>query len=76
MLNVGMACQFQNHNDPSAHVAVKDLQPYIQDCLDLIEFANGDVNTTWGKKRAEMGGPRGRAFLSRRALVPLSRSAL
>ena len=57
VLNVGMACQFQNHNDPSAHVAVEDLQPYIQDCLDLIEFANGDVNTTWGKKRAEMGHP-------------------
>lgn len=57
VLNVGMACQFQNQNDPSAHVAVKDLQPYIQDCLDLIEFANGDVNTTWGKKRAEMGHP-------------------
>ena len=57
VLNVGMACQFQNQNDPSAHVAVKDLQPYIKDCLDLIEFANGDVNTTWGKKRAEMGHP-------------------
>lgn len=57
VLNVGMACQFQNQNDPSAHVAVKDLQPYIQDCMDLIEFANGDVNTTWGKKRAEMGHP-------------------
>lgn len=57
VLNVGMACQFQNQNDPSAHVAVKDLQPYIQDCLDLIEFANGDVNTTWGKKRAELGHP-------------------
>ena len=57
VLNVGMACQFQNQYDPSAHVAVKDLQPYIQDCLDLIEFANGDVNTTWGKKRAEMGHP-------------------
>ena len=57
VLNVGMACQFENQNDPSAHVAVKDLQPYIQDCLDLIEFANGDVNTTWGKKRAEMGHP-------------------
>ena len=57
VLNVGMACLFQNQNDPSAHVAVKDLQPYIQDCLDLIEFANGDVNTTWGKKRAEMGHP-------------------
>lgn len=57
VLNVGMACQYQNWNNPKAHVPVDSLQPYIQDCLDLIEFANGDVNTTWGKKRAEMGHP-------------------
>ena len=30
---------------------------YIQDALDLIEFANGDVNTKWGKVRADMGHP-------------------
>ena len=57
VLNVGMACQYQNWNNPKAHVPVDSLQPYIQDCLDLIEFANGDVNTPWGKKRAEMGHP-------------------
>lgn len=57
VLNVGMACQYQNWNNPKAHVPVDSLQPYIQDCLDLIEFANGDVNTKWGKKRAEMGHP-------------------
>lgn len=57
VLNVGMACQFQNWDDESTHVAMDQLDPYIQDCLDLIEFANGDVNTTWGKKRAEMGHP-------------------
>ena len=57
VLNVGMACQYQNWNNPKAHVPVDSLQLYIQDCLDLIEFANGDVNTTWGKKRAEMGHP-------------------
>lgn len=57
VLNVGMVCQYQNWNNPKAHVPVDSLQPYIQDCLDLIEFANGDVNTTWGKKRAEMGHP-------------------
>lgn len=57
VLNVGMACQYQNWNNPKAHVPVDSLQPYIQDCLDLIEFANGDFNTTWGKKRAEMGHP-------------------
>lgn len=56
VLNVGMVCQFQNNNE-SAHVPVDELQPYIQDCLDLIEFANGDTTTTWGRKRAEMGHP-------------------
>ena len=56
VLSVGLSCQFQN-KDERAHVAVDQLDPYIQDCLDLIEFANGDVNTEWGKKRADMGHP-------------------
>lgn len=56
VLNVGLACQYQN-NDPSAHVPVDELQPYIQDALDLIEFANGDTTTTWGALRAQMGHP-------------------
>ncbi len=55
VLNVGMACQYQNHNNEKAHATLDGLQPYIQDCLDLIEFANGDTTTTWGRKRAEMG---------------------
>ena len=57
VLNVGMSCQFQNRNDAKWHVPVNELQPYIDDCLDLIEFANGDTTTTWGRKRAEMGHP-------------------
>lgn len=57
VLNVGMACQYQNWNDAKAHVPLNELQPYIDDCLDLIEFANGDTTTTWGHKRAEMGHP-------------------
>ena len=57
VLNVGMACQFQNWDDDSAHVPYDQLQPYIQDCLDLIEFANGPADSEWGKKRAEMGHP-------------------
>lgn len=59
VLSVGLACQYQNDdNDINAHVAVKDLQPYIDDALDLIEFANGSVNTKWGKLRADMGHPK------------------
>ena len=57
ILNVGMACQYQNWNDERAHVPMDELQPYIDDCLDLIEFANGPANSKWGKIRAEMGHP-------------------
>ena len=56
ILSCGLACQFQNDN-PEAHVPVKELQPYIQDALDLIEFANGGTDTKWGALRAEMGHP-------------------
>ena len=56
VLNVGLSCQYQN-DKPEAHVPVDSLQPYIQDALDLIEFANGDTTTTWGAMRAQMGHP-------------------
>ncbi len=56
IISVGLACQFQN-NSEDAHVAVDSLQPYIQDALDLIEFANGDTTTVWGALRASMGHP-------------------
>ena len=53
ILNCGMACQFN-----SAEVAELDqMDPYIQDALDLIEFANGTAETNWGKIRAQMGHP-------------------
>ena len=59
VISCGLACQFQNDikDEKTVHVALDDLDPYIQDALDLIEFANGDVNTTWGKVRADMGHP-------------------
>ena len=31
------------------------MQPWIQDALDLIEFANGASETAWGTVRAQMG---------------------
>ncbi|MCQ9181409.1 carbohydrate binding domain-containing protein [Streptomyces sp. IBSBF 2953] len=34
------------------------LKRHVQDTLDLIEFANGPVTSTWGRKRARMGHPR------------------
>ena len=59
VLSCGLACQFQNDDkdETVCHVAVDDLQPYIDDALDLIEFANGGTDTKWGKLRADMGHP-------------------
>ena len=51
ILNCGMACQFNT----AEAVPLNELGPYVQDALDLIEFANGDVNTKWGKVRASLG---------------------
>ena len=53
ILNCGMACQFNT----AELVPLDQLEPYIQDALDLIEFANGPATSTWGAKRAEMGHP-------------------
>ena len=59
VISCGLSCQFQNPDPtkPGVHVAIDDLEPYIQDALDLIEFANGPVDSKWGKVRAEMGHP-------------------
>jgi alpha-N-arabinofuranosidase len=53
IVNCGMACQFN-----SGELCPPDqLGQYIQDALDLIEFANGPATSTWGAKRAAMGHP-------------------
>ncbi|MDX2250122.1 MAG: alpha-L-arabinofuranosidase C-terminal domain-containing protein [Bacteroidia bacterium] len=53
ILSCGMACQFNT----AELVPMDELDPYIQDALDLIEFANGSADSPWGKIRAEMGHP-------------------
>jgi alpha-L-arabinofuranosidase len=53
ILNCGMSCQF----NAGEIVPLNELDPYIQDALDLIDFANGDVSTKWGKLRESMGHP-------------------
>lgn len=56
VVNVGLACQYQS----SEQVPMEgdEFQEYLQDALDLIEFANGAVTTKWGGIRAEMGHPK------------------
>ena len=53
ILNCGMACQYNS----AEVVSLNQIHPFIQDALDLIEFANGGTNTKWGKLRAAMGHP-------------------
>ena len=53
ILSCGIACQFNT----GELVPMDELDPYVQDALDLIEFANGDITTPWGKVRADMGHP-------------------
>lgn len=59
VISCGLACQFQNdiRNEKNCHVPVDSLEEYIQDALDLVEFANGPADSKWGKVRAEMGHP-------------------
>ena len=53
VLNVGLACQYQT--DEMVAVGSAAFEEFLQDAVDLIEFANGDVTTKWGAVRAQMG---------------------
>jgi len=53
VLNVGFACQYQS--EEMVAVDSEEFKEFLQDAIDLIEFANGDENTTWGAVRAKMG---------------------
>ena len=55
VVNVGLACQYASEEC----VPIEDpaFETYLQDALDLVEFARGDECTEWGKVRARMGHP-------------------
>ena len=48
-----MACQARR----GVHIPMDELGPWVQDALDLIEFANGSTASPWGGRRAAMGHP-------------------
>lgn len=51
--NVGMGCQVRMGDaSPQNEIAY-----YVDDCMDAIEYAIGDITTEWGRKRAEHGHP-------------------
>jgi alpha-L-arabinofuranosidase len=53
ILNCGMACQFNS----GELCPLDQLEPFIQDALDLVEFANGPADSPWGGRRAVLGHP-------------------
>ncbi|MEP6756284.1 MAG: alpha-L-arabinofuranosidase C-terminal domain-containing protein [Chthonomonadales bacterium] len=53
VVNCGMACQFNSKQ----LAPMSEIDTYVQDALDLIEFANGSAESEWGAKRAAMGHP-------------------
>ncbi|MDD2601180.1 MAG: alpha-L-arabinofuranosidase C-terminal domain-containing protein [Kiritimatiellae bacterium] len=54
ILPLGISCGFRQ---PFENTPLDNLQEWIDDALDLVEFANGAVNTKWGGLRAKMGHP-------------------
>ena len=62
ILPCGVSCQGANggwgmKGQAQDACPMEDMDQWTQDALDLIEWANGDVTTTWGRKRAEAGHP-------------------
>jgi len=63
ILPCGVSCQGANGGwNMWPHQAqdvcpMSEMDEWVQDALDLIEWANGDVNTKWGRVRAEAGHP-------------------
>ncbi len=51
---LGISCGFRQ---PFQNAPMDQLQQWVDDAVDLVEFANGSVDTEWGALRAEMGHP-------------------
>lgn len=57
VLAAGVSCQHsdQKRGKGQQCIPMADMPAYIQDILDLIEWANGPATSKWGAKRAEVG---------------------
>lgn len=53
----GVCCQNSGEGIGQAGLPLAEMDSYIQDVLDLIEWANGPATSTWGAKRAAAGHP-------------------
>ena len=57
VINCGMGHETRNGTDSMYVVPMEQMGPFVQDALDAIEYANGDVTTKWGAERAKNGHP-------------------
>ena len=55
----GVSCQNSGHMGGTGQqcIAMEDMDDYVQEVLDLIEYANGPADSGWGKVRADAGHP-------------------
>lgn len=60
VIAAGVPCQNSSTGGAGQQcgIPMAEMADYVQDILDLVEYANGDVTTKWGKKRAEAGHPK------------------
>ncbi len=63
ILPCGVSCQGTNggwgmKTQAQDVVPMNEMDEWVQDALDLIEWANGDASTKWGRVRAEAGHPK------------------
>jgi alpha-L-arabinofuranosidase len=57
VINCGMSHVEQRADDRRQKVEVPDINDYVQDALDAIEYANGPAGSKWGSLRAKAGHP-------------------
>ena len=55
VINCGMGHETRNGRDTMYEVPMNEMQPFVQDALDAIEYANGPVTSKWGAERAKNG---------------------
>lgn len=55
IINCGIS--FAGENNSEEDIPMEEMDAFAQDALDLIEWACGPADSTWGKKRADQGHP-------------------
>ncbi|NVM62330.1 alpha-L-arabinofuranosidase [Mucilaginibacter sp. SG538B] len=62
VLAAGVSCQnsggtWRIGSTGQKGIPMEEMKAYVQDVLDLVEYANGPITSTWGAKRAAAGHP-------------------